>query len=103
MNKKQKIKLIKDLVEHYKELNENANQINKLFGLDYDSKFFSALWKAFGSYTELVQKSVGDHFDWIPWFIYDNKCGKANMTYLVSGNKKKVNTIEKLVEVIEES
>lgn len=101
MNKQEKIKLIKDLVKHYQELSENSDQIHKLFGSDYDSKFFSALWGAFDAYIELVQKNVDDHFDWIPWFIYDNKCGKANMTYLVNGNKKKVNTVEKLVEAIE--
>lgn len=103
MTKKEKVKLIKDLIKHYQELTANFDQIDKLFGADYDSNFFTAFWKAFDSYVELVQDTVGDHFQWVSWFIYDNQCGKANMTCILNGNNCKVKTVEKLVELIEDS
>lgn len=101
MTKQEKIRLIKDLIKHYQELNSNFDSIYKLFG-SADSKFTDSVWNAFEAYMRLVQKTVGDKLDWISWFIYDNQCGKANMVYPVNGNKTKVKTVGKLVELIEE-
>lgn len=69
MTKKEKVKLIKDLIKHYQDLTANFNQIDKLFGGDYDSQLYKSVWKAFDTYTTLVQTMVEDVFDWIPWFI----------------------------------
>jgi hypothetical protein len=103
MTKQEKIKLIQDLVNHYKDLESNCNQIANIFGCDYNSKFFTSIWGAFDAYMELVQKSTEDVFDWIPWFIYDNECGKRNIECEVRGGVKvKVKTVKQLVELIDD-
>jgi hypothetical protein len=90
MNKKEKVKLIKDLVKHYESINKNCDSLNALFNADFDSGFLLSIWSAFDAYTALVQSVVEDRFEWVSWYIYDNKCGKV-----------KVKTVEKLVELIE--
>lgn len=100
MTNQEKISLIKDLVKHYQELNSNFDSIYALFG-NTESKFTNSVWKTFDKYVSAVQCIVDDTFDWIPWFIFENKCGKGNMTCEINGKKVKVKTVEKLVEIIE--
>lgn len=100
MQTNEKIKLIEDLVKHYRELSDSFDQIDKLFG-GGESKFFNSVWNAFDAYTRAVEKLTGDHFESISWFLFDNECGKRGLICGLSGEKFEVKTVGDLVKFIE--
>jgi hypothetical protein len=100
MDTKEKIKIVEELISHYKKLDDNFSSIYTLFG-NADSKFCNSVWRAFDSYLELVSKVIGDEFGNLGWFIYENKCGKGGLICKCDGEEVNINSVENLIGWIE--
>ena len=100
MNKKEKIFLIKEHLNHYTALNVGFDKIYSLFGGD-DSEFCNSIWAAFEFSTDTLSQLIGDKGCWISWYLYDNECGKGKKTAIIGEKKIQVDSVEKLVKVIE--
>ena len=105
MSEQEKIKLIEELVNHYKNANDLFGGIKEYIDLA-ETKIWDTYWLMFDSYLETVAKIIGDDFGSISWFIWENDCGKKGFEVHFknsSGDIKKiqVKTVEDIVEVIE--
>ena len=105
MNKQEKIKLIYDLVNHYKEIQHNMEGMISFVGGDYESPLPNAVFKAFDSYVDLVEKHCGENYfnsHWVSWFIFENDCGDRGFECVgTDKKKKKIKTVKDLVEFVE--
>jgi hypothetical protein len=100
MKTQEKIKLIEDVVKHYKELNNSFDQIYTLFG-NAESKFTQTVWNAFDAYVSSISKLIDDPFDYINWYIFENGCGEKKLECGFKGKKYKIKKVRDLVKFIE--
>lgn len=63
--------------------------------IEFGSTFIDA-------YINLLEKSFGDHFNWISWFIFENDFGRKGMAAKGSSDKKltKIKTVKQLYKII---
>lgn len=101
MTKKEKEELITTLINHYRNFSLMSDQVGEIFGGQSESKFFSVFFKAFDDYESFVSKTIGDHFCFVSWYIYDCQCGESPMECEIDGKKRMVESISDLVEVID--
>lgn len=100
METTEKIRLIEELVAHYKKISHNLDQVNGLFGAD-DSKFTDNIWNMFDAYVITTGKLIGDRFYYINWFIWDNGCGKDGKECIFEKRAYKIKTVKDLVKFME--
>jgi hypothetical protein len=51
-------------------------------------------------YIELLAFAVGDQSEWIMWYVYENNLGKSGMKAGFKDKLEKVDTVDKLYNVI---
>ena len=81
MTDEQKLQLIKQIIEHRKNINEFGDKFKLLFG-SYPGNGecgYEAFERLFGDYTRLVDDKLGDAQHGIDWFIWENNCGQKAM------------------------
>jgi hypothetical protein len=100
MNTEEKIKLIEEVIKRYKELSKGMDEVSALFG-SADSNFTNSVWNTFDAYVDCVGKLIGDEFDYINWFIFENDCGKGHMECGFEGKEYKIKNIKDLVKFME--
>lgn len=93
---------IKAAVDLYQELCSPFKILDDLFGpaLDYDSKIMRPVFKTFDAYVNEVNLRIGDDHDLIQWYIFDNDCGKKELTLPVGSLLFKVTKVEDLARVM---
>ncbi|MEN9376000.1 MAG: hypothetical protein RL710_1157 [Pseudomonadota bacterium] len=79
------------------------NDVEKSIGLDIDGPLFFVVWGLFFHYTTAIGELIGDHGEWLPWFINENQMGKKAMDAGYDGKLRKVKTLEHLYGLISES
>jgi len=54
------------------------------------------------AYINVLEKSFGDNFNWISWFVFENDFGKKGMQAKASPDKKlvKIKTVKQLYRII---
>lgn len=99
--KEKKKEYIERLIDSYKKLDTAFEGIFKIFG---DGVIESILWenvyKSFDSHINLVKEVVGDDYDWIEWYIYDNDCGEKKLEAGYSPNLKPIQSLDDLLDLI---
>ena len=102
LSKSERIKLIEEVIARYKELSNLSDTLNDLFGATADCKVLDPVWGAHDSYSEAVSKLIGDDFDWLGWYIYENDCGEKGMAAKASSWKKNrpIKTVKDLEKII---
>jgi hypothetical protein len=102
MNREKRIWIISKLVAQHKALDSHFDILSKTLGSQVGSPFFDCMYKAMDSYLESVSEWLGDDFGWINWFIHENDYGKRAYAAKPSkGRKRKIRTVENLVDIIE--
>lgn len=103
MTTQEKIKLVNELVAHYKKLTKTFDSLDDLMGSSPDSKIYTVVWAGFEAYTKTVSLAIGDNFDYVSWHIWDNNCGKRGLDVSWDNNTRKVfvKTAKDLIKVIE--
>jgi len=77
--------------------------INKIFGASLDGGTYGlTMWAVFESYTITLGELLGDELDWLTWYAEENKMGKAKHPAGYDKKLKKINTLEDLLDLIEE-
>lgn len=94
-------RLIEDLVKHKKELDEQWDKFDDLCGSTADSKLGNAIWRQFDFLVQCVSRVLGDDFETVAWFIWDNKCGEKGYPHThPNGKMKNVKNANDLVSVL---
>jgi hypothetical protein len=96
----QRVKLVENVIKHYRELDSNFDSVYKLFG-NADSKFSNSVWNTFSAYTDSVSLLIDDPFGMLDWYIFENKCGKAGMACKLGKKTYKIKTVRNLIDYID--
>lgn len=84
LTKQQKIDLVKQMIEHKRDMDVFREKFGDLFGVlpgfegngDCNYQVFDRL---FNDYISLVAQRIGETQDGINWFVWENDCGKNGM------------------------
>ena len=102
IDKKQIVKYVTEVIDHFQKLEEMYEEYTKLFGIDPGAPMIELMYKTFTLYQNSISKLIGDDEGWLDWYIWENDCGKDE--HLVSISKwkksKKIKNIKDLVEII---
>ena len=103
MTTQEKIKLVNDLVAHYSALTKVFTDLSALTGSQPEARLNTVVWDSFDGYTKAVSNAIGDHFEYVSWYIWENSCGKRGFEVSWNGGKSKVcvNGVKALLKVIE--
>jgi len=96
MTTEQKIKLIKEYIRLRKEIEKKYEQERGILTVE----FYEPFWHLDSFTCSIVENMIGDNFNWLSWFIENNYNGKASVK---KGRMRKIDTVEKLVKLMEES
>ena len=95
--------MVNALVAHYRKLTKTFDALDDLMGSSPDSEIYTVVWAGFEAYTKAVSVAIGDNFDYVSWYIWDNSCGKRGLE--VSWNNGNVRvfvkTAKDLIKVID--
>ena len=102
MTTKEKIEAIESVIKSYKELDGMYDDFYKITNSPPDSPLFNAVFTVVDRYINAVSELVGDDWERVSWYIFENNCGEGGMTVKINeGKEELVDTVEKLVEMIE--
>lgn len=100
MTTKQKIKLVTELVHHHKKLENLSDSISNIFGT-CDGKLYDTVYNMFDAYTDAVSDAIGDDFEYVQWYIFENECGKRGLICSFGKKDCHIKTVSDLIEFIE--
>lgn len=103
MSKSEKLAALKQWAKCYTNIHETYEKGYSLLKCDPDSPWANAMFNTFEAYTQILGKLVGDKGDWLSWYIWENKAGKAAYEAKAANWKKsrKIKTLEDLLMLIE--
>jgi len=99
MNKKDRA-LVEKLISEYAEIEERVDELTKVFPLAFESPLIECMWSVFSGKVDIVSGIVGDNGEWISWYIYENKSGKAGLEAGTDENMRKIKDLDDLFWVI---
>lgn len=67
------------------------------FGMSIESETVAAVHEAKDQVTKLASEAVGDAFDMLSWYQYDNPMGALVMRVTVNGETRDIKTLEDLL------
>lgn len=67
------------------------------FGMSIESETVSAVHNAMDQVTKFASVAVGDAFEWLSWYQYDNKMGALGLPVIVNGEERDIKTLEDLL------
>lgn len=76
---------------------EKASEHLLKFGMDIESETVSAVHNTMDQVTKLASMAVGDAFDYLSWYQYDNEMGALGMQAAVNGETREIRTLEDLL------
>ena len=103
MTNEEKLVLIKQLIEHKRNIDVFMDQFTELFGTFPGNGECSYLVfnKLFNDYIHFVAAKIGETKEGIEWFIWDNDCGeKAMQAGLSSDEMVVIDSAESYLEFI---
>ncbi len=105
MNKKQKLKLLREWKNLYVLAEKQYVGLKDVCGSGVENPITTLTYDILGKYTKLVSEKVGDEQEWLDWFVWENDLGKKCLQVsLYDGILSiKVKSIEDLLFVIEKT
>ena len=67
------------------------------FGMSMESETVAAVHDAMGEVTKLASVAVGDAFNMLSWYQYDNAMGARGLQVTVNGEAREIRTLEDLL------
>jgi len=103
MTRSEKIAAVNQWVQCFNNLQETYDKGYALLKCDPDSPWANAMFNTFEAYTQILAKLLGDKDEWLNWYIWENKAGKAGFEAKAASWKraKKIKTAEDLLNLIE--
>lgn len=100
MTKEDKIKKIEGVIKHYNTLDKNMEDMSRLLGrMDLEGGLWKDLYELFDDYAQSVSHEIGDEWESIHWYIFENHCGQRGMVY----NGISCKNVENLVDSLEKN
>jgi hypothetical protein len=101
METQEKVELIQKIVEHHKNLNKTFDNIGEIFGTYPEGRLWDQVWNLFDLTVTMTESTVGDESNWINWYLWE-RTPRANTVTLEDGTEIVVDSVEKLVQIIED-
>ena len=103
MERTQKLALLKEWEDNYKEINKVYESLHEMYDCSPESKAVRVIFDTFENYTKSVAIIIEDEDDWLEWYLYDNECGKKELTAkaITWKNHKKIKNVKDLLDIIE--
>lgn len=104
MTQNERIALLEECLNEFKRVEAACAAIEALFGKDREGQIQTHLYGLFRNYSRLVAIQVGDDWQWLDWFLWENDCGKKALAAKASAWKKcrKIRTVKDLEAIISE-
>lgn len=95
-------RVLNAVIHDYIKISEQCNKLCALFGMvDYHaSPLMRVIWEAFDRYVENTSELIGDHHDYLSWYIHDNQLGKLGKTTTCGQKIVKITNVVELADVI---
>ena len=94
---------IQNFINLSKKLNANFDKLYAIIGVDTESELFDTMFKMHDNYMAMVSDKVGDDFDSLGWYVYENEYGEKAMEAGVKDDMRKIKTIDDLMWLMEVS
>jgi len=96
------ISRITKCVDNFKRISGVFETLESVFGYVTDSKAGDAVFIMFDDYVSEVRELIGDDNEWLNWFIFENKCGEAELQAKAESwtKSRKIKTINNLADLI---
>ena len=103
LDKKQKLALLAQWQKTHEQLEKAFNDLNKVVGCATDSPLGDAVFTGFDAYTDALSQLLGDDFEFLPWYCFDNSMGKKGMMAKAANwkKKRKITTLAHLLALVE--
>ncbi len=103
MEKSKLIETVNKCIDLHKKHNEEMAQLSSLTGATSDRGIFDTTSRLFEAFIENIDYQYGGSQGWLSWYIYDNDFGNSGFTVKIDKKEIKVDSVEKLVEVMIDS
>jgi len=102
MTKKEIKENLQKCIDSYKKTEEVFNGLEKYIGSTVESPLFDVIYATFETYVDVLEKLIGDDFNWVSWYIWDNSCGYQELAAKASNWKRlrKIKTVNDLTNII---
>ena len=95
------LRLVSSWIEHGTELNKQNDAFNKIWLTAPDSPYQTAIWEAFGGYTESLAFLLEDSNKWLEWYLWECQLGEKPMSMTFpNGEELLVAGAQDLIDVI---
>ena len=103
MTREEKLALLRQWEASYLELDLQMDRLSAVFGSMVHSPFGEAVWGAWGNYTRALAELVGDGYEWLNWYCFDNDMGKKAYEAGWEGDMRPITQAADLLWLIEGS
>jgi len=100
MTKKEKLKLIEQVITYKNELDEHFDKIHDIFNAN-ESPLFDTVWKLLDSYTSQAEEKLEDTFGMLSWYMWDNNCGTGGLDCEINKKTYTAENSKQLLKIIE--
>lgn len=96
------VSLLLEWLETYRQIEAATGQLRACLGADPESLVVKAMYDSFERYTELLSAKIGDDFDWLAWFIWENDAGAKGHEAKAGAweCQRPIRTLEDLADII---
>jgi hypothetical protein len=101
MDRKEKIKVLKALEKNGRK-NDKLTDFLIKSGFDIDSYVIRELGELSSLAVKIASIAIGDKYEWVSWYVYENDFGKKQFEAGIEGNMKKICSWNDLLDVIEQ-
>ena len=100
MKRKEKKKLINNVLDQYNKLVKVFDLLNQIVGSNSESLIHETVWKLFDEYIDCMEMKLDDEGEWLIWYIWENNRGKNELEAESDGKKRKVKNVNDLLWVM---
>jgi hypothetical protein len=100
MTNEDKIDILKSWEKSIKDSEAFIERVESIFGQD-ESDMHRSIWSLQTELTRMTAKLIGDDFDWLGWYQFENGFGEKNMEAGIRGDMRVIKTLEDLLWVIQ--
>ena len=101
MTREEKLALLRQWEASYLELDLQMDRLSAVVGSTVHSPLGEAVWGALGNYTRALAELVGDGYEWLNWYCFDNDMGKKACKAGWEGDMRPITQAADLLWLIE--
>ena len=101
MTREKKLALLRQWEASYLELDLQMDRLSAVVGSMVHSPFGEAVWGAWDNYTCALAELVGDGYEWLNWYCFDNDMGKKAYEAGWEGDMRPITQATDLLWLIE--